>query len=88
MREAVRAAPTPVSWLVLDADAMTHADATGLAALLDVTNDLRRDGITLVVARLRTRMEQQLEDTGVLDVIGAEHLYPTVRAAVEACSGR
>jgi len=88
VREAIRAVPAPVRWLVLDADAMTHVDTTGLDALLDVTKDLRRDGITLVVARLRTRMEQQLEDTGVLDVIGAEHLYPTVRAAVEACSGR
>jgi len=85
VREAVRAASTPVSWLVLDADAMTHADATGLAALLDVTNDLRRDGITLVLARLRTRLEEQLADAGALDAIGAGHLYPTVRAAVEAC---
>jgi len=88
VREAIRAAPTPVRWLVLDADAMTHADSTGLDALLDLTKDLRRDEITLVIARLRTRMEQQLEDAGVLDAIGAEHLYPTVRAAVEACSGR
>ncbi len=84
VREAIRAAPAPVRWLVLDADAITHADATGLDALLDVTKDLRRDEITLVVARLRTRMEEQLEDAGVLDVIGREHLYPTVRAAVDA----
>ncbi|HVN60398.1 MAG TPA: sulfate permease [Gaiellaceae bacterium] len=88
VREAVRAAPAPVRWFVLDADAMTHADTTGLDALLEVTKDLRRDEIILVVARLRTRMEQQLDDAGVLDVIGPEHLYPTVRAAVEACSGR
>lgn len=84
VREAVRAAPAPVHWLVLDADAITHVDATGLNALLDVTKDLRRDEITLVVARLRTRMEQELEDAGVLDAIGREHLYPTVRAAVDA----
>jgi sulfate permease, SulP family len=84
VREAIRAAPGPVRWLVLDADAITHADATGLDALLDVTKDLRRDEITLVLARLRTRMEEQLEDAGVLDVIGPGHLYPTVRAAVDA----
>jgi high affinity sulfate transporter 1 len=88
VREAIRAAPAPVRWLVLDADAITYADATGLDALLDVTNDLRRDEITLVVARLRTRMEAQLEDAGVLDVIGPGHLYPTVRSAVEAYTSR
>ncbi|HVN60428.1 MAG TPA: SulP family inorganic anion transporter, partial [Gaiellaceae bacterium] len=84
VREAIRAAPAPVRWLVLDADAITHADSTGLDALLDVTNDLRRDEITLVIARLRTRMEEQLADAGVLDAIGRSHLYPTVRAAVDA----
>jgi len=88
VREAIRAAPTPVHWLVLDADAITHADATGLQALLDVTKDLQRSEITLAIARLRTRMEEQLADAGVLDAIGPEHLYPTVHAAVDAYTSR
>jgi MFS superfamily sulfate permease-like transporter len=88
VREAVRAAPAPVRWLVLDAEAITHADATGLDALLDVTKDLRRDEITLVLARLRARMEEQLEDAGVLEAIGHGNLYPTVRAAVDAYASR
>jgi hypothetical protein len=33
-------------------------------------------------------MEQQLEDAGVLDLIGRGHLYPTVRAAVDAYASR
>jgi len=86
VREAIRAAPGSVHWLVLDADAMTHVDATGMDALVDVTEGLRRDEIALVMARLRTRMEKQLEDAGALDVIGPDHLYPTVRAAVDACA--
>jgi len=84
VREAIRAAQGPVRRLVLDAEAITHTDATGLEALADVVKDLRRDEITLVVARLRTRMEEQFEDAGVMDAIGRGHLYPTVRAAVEA----
>jgi high affinity sulfate transporter 1 len=86
--EAIRGAPAPVRWLVFDAEAMTYVDATGLDALLDLTKDLRRDEIMLVLARLRTRMEEQLENAGVLDAIGRSHLYPTVRAAVDACVGR
>jgi SulP family sulfate permease len=84
VREAIRAAPTPVSWVVLDADAITHVDTTGLDALVDLVQDLKRDGITLVIARLRTRIEGRLEDAGVLGVIGRERRYPTVRAAVDA----
>jgi high affinity sulfate transporter 1 len=87
VREAIRAAPATVSSLVLDAEAVTSADSTGLEALMDLTRDLRREGITLVVARLRTRMQDQLEAAGVLDAIGRERFYPSVRAAVDACAG-
>lgn len=84
VREAIRAAPPPVSWVVLDAQAITHVDATGLETLTDVARDLRREEIRLVLARLRTRMQEDLAAGGVLDVIGREHLYPSVRAAVDA----
>jgi MFS superfamily sulfate permease-like transporter len=86
VREAIRAAASPTRWLVLDADAITHADSTGLDTLLEVTHDLHRDEITLVVARLRTRMEEAFEDAGVVEAIGRDHFYPTVRAAVDACA--
>jgi high affinity sulfate transporter 1 len=84
VREAIRAAPPPVRWLVLDADAITHVDTTGLQALVEVAKDLRREEITLTIARLQTRMANQLEAGGVIDVVGRGHLYPTVRAAVDA----
>jgi SulP family sulfate permease len=86
VREAVRAAPTPVSCVVFDAEAVTHVDSTGLEALDDLAKDLERDGIRLVVARLRTRMERQLEQAGVTETIGRECFFPTVRSAVEACA--
>ena len=44
-----------------------------------------REEITLVVARLRTRMEDQFAAAGVTETIGRERFYPSVRAAVEAC---
>jgi high affinity sulfate transporter 1 len=86
VREAIRAAPGPVSWLVFDAGAVTHVDSTGFDALEQLTKELRADGITLVVARLRTRMEEQFEVAGVTETIGRERFYPSVRAAVEAVS--
>ena len=84
VREAIRGAQTPVSWLVFDAEAVTHADSTGLEALEELTKDLRRDEITLAVARLRTRMQEQFELSGLTETIGADHFYPTVHAAVQA----
>jgi high affinity sulfate transporter 1 len=87
VREAIRAAPTETSWFVFDAEAMTHVDSTGIEALGELTQDLRGDGITLVVARLRSRMLEQLETAGVAETIGRERFYPSIRAAVAAFDG-
>ena len=82
--EAIRAAPTETEWVVFDAEAVNHIDATGMEALIDLTRDLRRDGISLVVARLRTRMKPDFDVSGLTDEVGAEHFYPSVKLAVDA----
>lgn len=84
VREAICAAPTPTSWLVLDAEAVTHVDATGLETLGDLIGELRSDGITLVIARMRTRVLDEIASAGIVDGVDDERVYPTVRAAVEA----
>jgi SulP family sulfate permease len=84
VREAIRAARGDVSWLVFDAEAVTHADSTGIEALEQLVEGLRDEGATLVVARLRTRMQEQFELSGLTETIGPQHFYPTVHAAVEA----
>jgi MFS superfamily sulfate permease-like transporter len=86
VREAIRAAQHPVTWLVFDAEAVTHADSTGLDALEQLAQELRADGITLVVAQLRTDMQGQFAASGLTAAIGAERFYPTVPAAVDACT--
>jgi sulfate permease, SulP family len=73
-----------MSWLVFDAEAVTHVDSTGLEALRELVGDLRGERITLVGARLRTRMEADSYPAGLTEVVGTEHFYPTVRAAVAA----
>jgi sulfate permease, SulP family len=73
MREAVRAAPSETHAVVLDAEAMTHVDTAGLDALGEMTEDLRGDGIVLVLARLKAPLR---------DRVGDLPSYPTVRAAV------
>ena len=57
-----------------------------MEALLDLTRELQEEQITLVVARLRTRMLPDIEAAGLTDAIGPEHLYPSVKLAVAAFS--
>jgi high affinity sulfate transporter 1 len=84
VREAIRAAPTETSFLVFDCEAVVHVDSTGVEALGDLARDLRRDDVTLVVARMRVRIREQLEAAGVVEEIGAANFHPTVRRAVAA----
>jgi SulP family sulfate permease len=85
IREAVRGAPEQVNWLVFDAEAMNHLDATGVEALEDIERLLARDDITLLLARMKGPLEARLEGTSFGASMGQDRRFPTVRAAVEYC---
>jgi high affinity sulfate transporter 1 len=84
VQEALRGAPTETHWLVLSAEAITHVDSAGLDALEELTEQLRRDGVTLLVARMKEHVRHGLDDSGTSERIGAEHFHPTIRAAIES----
>lgn len=84
VREAIRGATVPPHDLVLDAEGITHADSAGLDALADLSDDFARDGVTLRVARMKTPVQDRLEDAGIAERIGRDHSHPTVRAAADA----
>jgi sulfate permease, SulP family len=84
IREAISGAPAPVRWLVFDAEALNHVDVTGMRMLTELIESLRKESITFVFARLHGPTSDHLEEAGVLDLVGEEHVYPTVRSAVQA----
>ena len=88
VREAIRGAPTETSWVVFDAEAVMHVDSSGLDALESLAKDLKDEGITLVLARLRRRMHHDFDLAGVTAAVGAEHFYDSVERAVAAFEGR
>jgi MFS superfamily sulfate permease-like transporter len=84
IREAIAGAPTPVRSLVFDAEALTHIDATGIAALKELIQSLTEERIGFAFARLKGPAEGTFREAGVLERVGQERVYPTVRAAVDA----
>jgi SulP family sulfate permease len=78
------AAPEPVRWVVIDAEAIGDVDSTGAGMLADLADGLRPRGITLAVARLKAAASEYLGRAGVLEKIGAEHVYLEVDDAVAA----
>jgi sulfate permease, SulP family len=83
IREAISGAPAPVRWLVFDAEALNHVDTTGVRMLTELIESLRKESITFVFARLHSPIHDDLAEAGVLDLVGDEHVYPTVHAAVQ-----
>jgi high affinity sulfate transporter 1 len=83
IREAIAGAPAPVRWLVFDAEALNHVDVTGIGMLTELIESLHKESITFVFARLHGPVADRLQEAGVLDLVGEEHSYPTVSAAVQ-----
>jgi len=78
------AAPEPVRWVVLDAEAIGDVDSTGAGTLADLADALRERGITLAVARLKAAVAEYLARAGVMEKIGDGHVYLEVDHAVAA----
>jgi MFS superfamily sulfate permease-like transporter len=84
LREAMAGAPARVRYLVFDAEALNHVDATGIDALRNLLDDLDASGVVFLVARAKGPLRERLQATSLWERIGPERFLPTVRAAVEA----
>ncbi len=81
--------PTPsVHALVLDANAMSDIDYTGARILGALADELRHQGVTLAIARSSHLVHHDLKHSGLLESIGADHLFGSVEDAVAALAGR
>ncbi len=88
VHEAIAGATTDTHDVVLDAEAMNDIDASGGEAVRTLALALRAEGITLVIARLKTHLREQFDAMELTTVIGAENFFPTTQAAVTACLAR
>ena len=81
---AVDAHPGPVAWFLLNVEANTEVDITGLDAMEAVREELAARGIVVALARVKQDVLRELRAHGLAQRIGEERLYPTLPTAVEA----
>jgi len=84
VRALVEQPPTPVRWLVVDAGAITSVDYSAARVLLGVHQDLTRDGIVLLLVHAPSSLRADLARHRLADVIGADHVFETLREALAA----
>ncbi len=67
--------PAPVRWLVVDARAVTELDYSAGRALFELHQELASKGIVLAMIVVEVRNKDILQRMGVVDLIGAGHVF-------------
>lgn len=73
-----------VRWFVLDAEAMTQADADAVEALYELKRILDERGISLLVAGGHGKFREALQRSGLVKKIGPDRIFVSPEQAVEA----
>jgi len=86
IREAVAGAPSETTFLVFDAEGFNGLDASGVEAFEQLLTALAASGVTLVLARMKSNLEERFAATGLAERIGPDHFFATVDEAVAWCA--
>lgn len=87
-KEVIRQASDKPSAFVLDAESMPILDTTGADTLEELRDELSKQGIFTSIARAKGWFRPMLNRTGLASKLGPEHLFASVKAAVEAATSR
>jgi SulP family sulfate permease len=77
-------APSPPSWFVVDASAITDIDFSAAHAIRDLLGDLMSRNITIVFARASSFLQDDLDRHGITAAIGATHIFRSLHEALAA----
>ncbi len=84
VRHLVETGPAPVRAVILDADAMSDIDYTGLQALRGLAAELAGQKVTFAIARASHLVHHDLKHGAFLEKLGADRLFNSVEEAVGA----
>jgi len=84
VRQAIAAADPPPQVVLIDGESMNDIDATAVITLKEFQQQLHRDDIEIRLARVKSDVMVVMERAGLEDAIPAEHIYPSIQAAVDA----
>ncbi|MGA7129854.1 MAG: SulP family inorganic anion transporter [Chthoniobacterales bacterium] len=79
---------SPVTWLAVDAGAITSIDYTAAGGLKELAKELDKKGITLVFAHINQNFRADLDRQELTEVIGPTRMFETLRECLAAYEGR
>jgi sulfate permease, SulP family len=84
LRDITQSSDPPVRAIVLDFEGVNFIDSQGAGKLTELGELADSYGVTLRLARLKTRVRETLEADGVIDKLGANRIHGNVYKAVQA----
>jgi MFS superfamily sulfate permease-like transporter len=84
VKRGIAKAREPVNTVLIDAEAMNDIDITGADRLIKLNTELNRRNIVIFLTHVRDPLRDKMHRMGVVDAIGAGHIYETTRDGVDA----
>ena len=78
----------PPEWICIYAAAIADIDISGGESLETIVAKLHAMGVTLVLAEVMPEVRTELDLYEITELIGAEHIFPTIAAAERAFRAR
>jgi sulfate permease, SulP family len=87
-RRLAMESPAPLSWLVIDAGAITGIDYTAAGTLKELVKDLAKHGVVVVLAHTGEGLKADIDRLGLTKVIGTDRQFETLRECLAAYASR
>jgi MFS superfamily sulfate permease-like transporter len=84
VRRVIRMAPTAIRWLAIDARAITDVDFSAGRALAGLQRELADRHMVLALIVVSTRREDQLSESGLVDLADATRIFDSRESCVAA----
>jgi sulfate permease, SulP family len=72
----------PLRWVMVDAGAITNVDFTAARVVREVVEELRKQGIALVLAHVQSDLKPDLDRHHLTEAIGPERMFDTLHEAI------
>jgi len=83
----VKQATSPVRWLVVDTGAITGIDFSAGRALVELQQDLAKQGVVLALARVSSSLRADLDRQELTATIGANRIFSSRKHCLAAAHG-
>jgi len=84
IRTIVGPEPSPVRWVVVDAEAITNIDYTAARVVRELAQELTQAGVTFGFARLPDALQEDFTRHHVTEAVGPEAIFDRLHDAVDA----